>query len=181
MGRLARQWQSDRRRSAGCRATFPSLFPVGIGQDDKDPNRYVPGLGQGGLGMPNRDYYLKSDEASAKEPGRLSRAYRGDAASDRAFPPARPPRGRPRSTSSSASWPRRIGRSPTPATRRRPTIRGRWPSSKAKAPGFDWQAYLDAAPASAGRPTFIVGETSAVTGDGQASSRATPLPVLRTG
>src|SRR4029077_7748760 len=32
---------------------------VGINPDLDDPNRYVVGLDQGGLGMPNRDYYLR--------------------------------------------------------------------------------------------------------------------------
>ncbi len=37
--------------------------PVGfyVGQDDKNPDRYVPIMFQGGIGMPDRDYYLKSD------------------------------------------------------------------------------------------------------------------------
>src|SRR5438309_3883695 len=34
---------------------------AGVGQDDKEPNQYVLGLGQAGLGMPDRDYYLKDD------------------------------------------------------------------------------------------------------------------------
>jgi putative endopeptidase len=34
---------------------------AGVGQDDKEPNQYVLGLGQSGLGMPDRDYYLKDD------------------------------------------------------------------------------------------------------------------------
>ncbi|MEA3003351.1 MAG: putative endopeptidase [Sphingomonadales bacterium] len=37
--------------------------PVGafVGQDDKEPNQYALNLGQAGLGMPDRDYYLKND------------------------------------------------------------------------------------------------------------------------
>jgi putative endopeptidase len=34
---------------------------AGVGQDDKEPDQYVLGLGQAGLGMPDRDYYLKDD------------------------------------------------------------------------------------------------------------------------
>jgi putative endopeptidase len=38
-------------------------MPVGLGidQDDKDPTQYIAQLGQGGLGMPDREYYLSTD------------------------------------------------------------------------------------------------------------------------
>jgi putative endopeptidase len=36
-----------------------SLFNVGIDVDLKDPKRYAVYIGQGGLGLPDRDYYLK--------------------------------------------------------------------------------------------------------------------------
>ncbi len=35
---------------------------LGIGQDSKDSTKVVAGLDQGGLGLPDRDYYLKNDE-----------------------------------------------------------------------------------------------------------------------
>ena len=37
------------------------LFGFGIDQDAKNTVRYIPQLSQGGLGLPDRDYYLKSD------------------------------------------------------------------------------------------------------------------------
>ncbi len=36
-------------------------FAFYIGQDDKNPDRYVTGLAQAGIGMPDRDYYLSTD------------------------------------------------------------------------------------------------------------------------
>jgi len=36
-------------------------FGSGVGQDAKDPNSYIVGLRQGGLGLPDRDYYLSAD------------------------------------------------------------------------------------------------------------------------
>ncbi len=39
---------------------------VYIGQDAKDPTHYIPTIAQGGLGLPDRDYYL-SDDAKLKE------------------------------------------------------------------------------------------------------------------
>ncbi len=43
-----------------------SLFNFGIDVDLKDPKRYAVYLGQGGLGLPDRDYYLKPEFASVK-------------------------------------------------------------------------------------------------------------------
>ena len=57
----------------GSKADYPALaakagiygigVPFGffVGQDDKDPDRYVPIMFQGGIGMPDRDYYLSAD------------------------------------------------------------------------------------------------------------------------
>ena len=43
------------------------IFGVGIDVDIKDPKHYTVYLGQGGLGLPDRDYYLKPDFAPKKE------------------------------------------------------------------------------------------------------------------
>jgi len=37
-------------------------FGLFVGQDDKQPDRYVTAMYQGGIGMPDRDYYLEQDE-----------------------------------------------------------------------------------------------------------------------
>ena len=37
-------------------------FGLYVGQDDKSPDRYVTQMFQGGIGMPDRDYYLLQDE-----------------------------------------------------------------------------------------------------------------------
>ena len=63
---------TDRRQLA---ATFARLirlgagapFSVTIGLDDRDSSRYVPTLWQGGLGLPNRDYYLHESDARFRE------------------------------------------------------------------------------------------------------------------
>ena len=39
-----------------------SPFNLGVGVDDKNPSAYSINLSQSGLGMPNRDYYLKTDK-----------------------------------------------------------------------------------------------------------------------
>ena len=43
---------------------YPSPFSAGVMVDDKQPDRYIVGVGVGGLGLPDRDYYLKTDEKS---------------------------------------------------------------------------------------------------------------------
>ena len=44
-----------------------ALFRFGAGQDAKDSNREIAQAHQGGLGLPDRDYYLKTDEDSKKK------------------------------------------------------------------------------------------------------------------
>ena len=56
-------------------ATFGRLVRLGagapialaVGLDDRDSTRYVPTLWQGGLGLPNRDYYLHESDARFRE------------------------------------------------------------------------------------------------------------------
>src|SRR5438094_10424764 len=43
-----------------------AFFNFGAGQDAKDSTRDIAQAVQGGLGMPDRDYYTKTDEASKK-------------------------------------------------------------------------------------------------------------------
>ena len=43
---------------------FPAGFGLRIAQDQKESTRYVPVMSQGGLGLPDRDYYLKEDPKS---------------------------------------------------------------------------------------------------------------------
>ena len=41
---------------------YPSPFFIGVIPDFIDPTRYIAGMGQGGLGLPDRDYYLLPGE-----------------------------------------------------------------------------------------------------------------------
>ncbi|MBD0294990.1 MAG: M13 family peptidase, partial [Flavisolibacter sp.] len=42
------------------------LFGVFVGQDRKNVNQYIPQLSQGGISLPDRDYYLKDDARSTE-------------------------------------------------------------------------------------------------------------------
>ena len=70
--------------AADARALAPQLerdgvgafYGIGIAPDFADANAYLVYVGQGGLGLPDRDYYLKDDERSTQ----LLEAYRGHVA-----------------------------------------------------------------------------------------------------
>jgi putative endopeptidase len=42
------------------------IFRFGVDQDEKNVNKYIVSLGQGGITLPDRDYYLKNDPRSKK-------------------------------------------------------------------------------------------------------------------
>ncbi|MFI4936603.1 MAG: M13 family metallopeptidase [Caulobacterales bacterium] len=50
----------------GSKSFFGSVFEADIGVDAKDPQHYAVYLGQGGLGLPDRDYYLEPSFAAQK-------------------------------------------------------------------------------------------------------------------
>ncbi|HEU0161410.1 MAG TPA: M13 family metallopeptidase [Rhizomicrobium sp.] len=54
------------RAMASVKLATMSIYNIGIGIDDKNPDNYSVNLGQSGLGMPDREYYLSGDAAIAK-------------------------------------------------------------------------------------------------------------------
>ena len=54
-----------RAAAQAARAGISGPFVFYVGQDDKDPETYIINLRQGGLGLPDRDYYLAPDEKMA--------------------------------------------------------------------------------------------------------------------
>ena len=139
------------------------------------PTEMIARLTQSGLGLPDRDYYLRDDASSGREAQRLSGLSRPAADPGRRGERrgARRRRGRLRAAA------RRGALDPGRESRRRarPTTNGRSPISPATRPGFDWAAISEATglagqPTSSSRsrapspaPPRIVGET--------------PLPVLK--
>ena len=137
------------------------LFGLWIAQGLKDPDHNMPYLLQGGLGMPDRDYYLSTEP----EDGGAAQGYRQHVAAVLgAGGRRRRRRGAPRRSSSSRrGWPRS-----TPRACSRPTCsaaagRGRARRSRRRRPGLDWPALLEAAGLQ-GAPAFIVWQPAAVTG-----------------
>jgi putative endopeptidase len=175
MGRLAVHWVPTP-PIARMPRYVPSPFVVNVGQNRTDPDRYVVTLRQSGLGMPNRDYYLRADTAI----DRTRSAYREHV----------------------ATMLRLIDATATDVTRRADEVlalerrfaEAHWTLAQTRdsektwnvwtpaelaqrAPGFDWQAFLTGA-GLGDRASLVVGEPSAFTAMARAIGE-TPLPVLK--
>ena len=147
---------------------------IGVGQDRTDNTRYTVYTGQGGLGMPDRDYYLKDDAKSVE----VRTKYLAHVAAMMKLAGQPDPDGAAlrifafEKSIAEVHWTRAELRqveksfNPMPAT-----------SLPAKMPGFDWTAMIDAAGLSA-QPIVIVTQPSALTGTAKILA-ATPMPVIR--
>ena len=149
-------------------------FRVRIDQDDKDPEHYIVQIAQRGLGMPDRDYYLKADPEIAKArtayqayvaqlltlAGEQQAAQR--AAQIVAF----------ETDLARVQWTRVDSRDSTKTY-------NKWQRGDfAKyAPGFDWDAYLKAAGID-DQAAFLVAQPSAFAGMAK-TIEAAPMGVLK--
>ncbi|HTQ12790.1 MAG TPA: M13 family metallopeptidase [Rhizomicrobium sp.] len=117
-------------------------FNGGIGVDQKDPNIYEMYLGQSGLGMPDRDYYLKTDAEIAK----TQAAYRKYLAQMLAFAGIRDADGK--RAAAVYRLERQIAVASWPAADRRDAEKTYNPTKvsalKKLAPHFPWDAYFAA-------------------------------------
>lgn len=147
---------------------------MGVGQDRADNTRYTVYTGQGGLGMPDRDYYLKDDAKSVEVRGKylahvatmmkLADQPDPDGAAQRIFAFEK--------SIAAVHWTRAELRQVEKSFNPMPAA-----SLSAKMPGFDWAAMIDAAGLSA-QPIVIVTQPSALTGTASILA-ATPMPVIR--
>ncbi|WP_331000034.1 M13 family metallopeptidase [Acetobacter garciniae] len=153
-----------------------SPFSLSINPDAKDPTRYALNLDQAGLGLPDRDYYLKPEFAAKKKayqayiekaltladwPGAASAAQAIVAFETRL---------------AQVHWTRAALRDPQ-KTYNPMTLA----ELGAKAPGFDWATWLRAAGLNAQgleARTLIVGEPDAMTGEARIVS-TTDMDTLR--
>jgi putative endopeptidase len=154
----------------------PSLFPFYINQDAKAPDRYVPIFLQGGLGMPDRDYYL-SDDPKLVDARTKYLTHVENMLTLAGVPAAQAP-AKARNIFelerkfAEVHWTRIESRD-------RDKTYNKWAASDfaRRAPGFDWNAYLTAA-ALGGQQEFIVSQPSAFAGMAKAIA-ATPLQTLK--
>ncbi|HEY2179435.1 MAG TPA: M13-type metalloendopeptidase, partial [Caulobacteraceae bacterium] len=119
---------------------FDTMVGVGIRSDLKDPNRYAVYLGQQGLGLPDRDYYLEASFAAQKAKyldhvAQTLKAARWPGADAQAKAVVDL-----ETRIAQVSWPKADSRDPVKIYN---------PMSAAElakaAPGFPWRAFLDAA------------------------------------
>jgi predicted metalloendopeptidase len=137
-----------------------NLFGLWVAQDLNDPSRYSPFLLQGGLALPDRDYYVdpspRMAEVRAKYQAHLAAMLKlmGEAAPEekagRIF-----------------ELERRIALVHISRADSEDVLKGNnhWSRADldARAPGLDWQAFLEAA-GLAGQKTFVVWHPGAITG-----------------
>ncbi|HMD33409.1 MAG TPA: M13 family metallopeptidase N-terminal domain-containing protein, partial [Vicinamibacterales bacterium] len=160
IAQVSRNWL--RPLPGGAAPLPPSPINIGVGVDIRNPSRYLVSIGQGGLGLPDRDYFVVDDPAFAK----ARDAYKRHLAS--MFRLASPGGGTTDAPARAARvyaleerlanghWTRAEQRDPektyNPMTRA---------DLEAKAPGLDWTAFLDAA-GFAAVPQVLVAQPSAI-------------------
>ena len=163
--------------AALAQAQIAAPLATGVQPDPKDTRRYVLGLSQGGLGLPDRDDYFKTDEVSRRlqaayrvYAGRLLSAANGEAPSEATL-------------DALIAFEARLADGSKPrAALRDPNARYN-PFSPAglaaAAPGFDWPVYLIAL---TGRPQsverLIVGQPDFARRVGELAA-STPLATWR--
>ncbi len=150
------------------------LFGVGVGQDSKAPDNYIVSVGQSGLGLPDRDYYLKDDAKLADIRTKyqaylaqmLTLAGEGDGAARAAAIFAF------EKQLATVHWTRIESRDADKTY-------NKWAAADflAKAPGYPW-AEVGQALGTAGQASFIVDQPSAVAGEARIFAE-TPLNVLQ--
>ncbi len=153
--------------------------PIGmsIEQDARDAKRYVPQIGQSGLGLPDRDYYLVADDAKFREAREkyvvyLTRLFAlshasGDAAASAQSVLAL------ETALAKGRWTQVQNRDPV-KTYNRVEVAALAPL----APGFDWAAWL-AATGLAGKTGDLIVNQPSYLGAFAAELTATPLPAWK--
>ncbi|HYQ90045.1 MAG TPA: M13 family metallopeptidase [Candidatus Binatia bacterium] len=154
-------------------------FGMGIDADDKAPDTYIVRLRQSGLGMPDRDYYLRQDEGIAK----TREAYKGYLAQMLTFAGVKD--AGPRAAAvyalehdiAVASWPAADRRDAERVYNPMPL-----PKLETLAPEYPWEAAFQAAGisprSSRGDRIVVVSELSAFPTIAKIF-RSTPVPVWR--
>jgi len=153
---------------------FQSTFGVGPSPDLKNPNVYSIDVTQGGLGLPDRDYYVKDDPQLTA----IRTKYEAYIASMLELGGAPDAKG---SAKRIMAFETAIARVSWPIEKRR-EVEGMYnprtmEELKKYAPGFDWQAFMDSAELGS-RKAVVVNELTAVR-DIAKLVGSTPLPTLK--
>jgi predicted metalloendopeptidase len=153
---------------------FQSTFGVGPSPDLKNPNVYSIDVTQSGLGLPDRDYYLK-DDPQLKAIREKYEEYIATMLGLGGVPDAKG------SAKRIMAFETDIARASWSIEKRREVEKMYNPRTleelKKYAPGFDWQAFMDAAELGS-RKAVVVNELTAVR-DIAKLVGSTPLPTLK--
>jgi predicted metalloendopeptidase len=147
-----------------------NIFGLWVAQDLDDPTRYSPFILQGGLGMPDRDYYVDESPRMADIRAKYQ-AHIGNLLKLAAIPDAEAKAAR------IFDLEKRIAAVHTSRTDSEDVQKGNNHWSRAeldtRAPGLDWRAFLTAAGLE-GQKTFVIWQPQAATGI-SALAREVPL------
>ena len=150
------------------------LLRGGVQQDDKAPENYIFGFSQGGIGLPDRDYYLKDDPKLADTRVKYQ-AYQAQMLALAGIENA------PARAAAVFAFEKQLATAHWDRIKSRDSdlTYNKWAMADfaAKAPGFPWDAYFKTV-GTAGQADFLVGMPSAVTGEAQAYADA-PVEVLQ--
>jgi len=137
------------------------LFGLWVEQDLNNPSRYAPYLLQGGLGMPDRDYYLSSSQKMEA----IRKAYRAHIVKVLTLAGHKDAEGE---AAQIYGLEEKIAKAHAPRAESEDVAKANNPWARAdfakKAPGLDWDAYFAAAGLTA-RPQFIVWHPKATAGE----------------
>jgi putative endopeptidase len=174
MGTLGKRLSQSGSYGSAPATTLP--FALVVHQDNKDATRYVVDLEQSGIGMPDRDYYLKRDDAKLEQmraqylahiQKMLAMAGDRDAAKEAAAILAL------ETELAKLQWSKVELRDPVKAYNKVELAK-----LPALAPGFDWPGYLKAADIDNRTGYVIVGQPTYLSGFAKVLAR-TPLPVWK--
>jgi predicted metalloendopeptidase len=170
----------DKKEIAGLIAHFNQVgvaapYTPGVHQDAKDSTKYVFDLGQDGLGMPDRDYYLQHDdkmEQARKQYGlyiekMLTLAGDKDAAQNANDILAL------ETELARVQWTKVQNRDPVKTYNK-----VKFAKLAALAPGYDWQAYLADSGVNGKTDYLVVSQPSYISGFNKLLQKA-PLPVWK--
>ncbi len=139
----------------GSRSFFSSVMDVDIGVDAKDPQHYAVYVGQSGLGLPDRDYYLEPSFAAQKT---AYQAYVAQMLRLADWPDADAQAAAIvdlETRIAKVSWTRAQERDPTK------TYNPMTPEELAQAsPGFDWAAFLQGADLGSAKRVVVAENTA---------------------
>jgi putative endopeptidase len=172
---------NDRKEIAGLIAHFNQIgvrapYTPAVHQDAKDSTKYVFDLGQDGLGMPDRDYYLLPDakmEAARKQYGQYVEKMLALAGDKTAVKDAKDVLGL-ETELAKVQWTKVDNRNPVKTYNKY-----EFAKLASIAPGYDWKSYLIDSGVDGKTDYLVVSQPSYISSFNQLLQK-TPLPVWKT-